>query len=73
MTPSQLHIHVEVDVRAGEFPIVTVGDPGVQGVDVTGIHGWGVNTPMAAEVALATMGFVMLVHIPKDGMLTMGL
>lgn len=28
---------------------------------------------MAAEVADATRGFVMLLHIPKDRMLTMGL
>ena len=39
ITPSQLHIHVEVEVRAGQFPIVTVGDPDTQGADVAGIHG----------------------------------
>ncbi len=72
MMPSQLHRQVEVDVRTGQFPIVTVGDPGIQGAEVTGIHGCGVNTPMAAAVALATIGFVMLLHIPKDRMLAMG-
>ena len=54
MTPAQLHIHVEVEFNAGQLPMVTVGDPGVQGEDVTGIQGWGVNTPIAADVADAT-------------------
>lgn len=33
----------------------------------TKLHGWGVNTPIAAAVAAATCGFVMEEHIPKGG------
>jgi hypothetical protein len=73
MTPAQLHIHVETEFNAGRLPIVTVGDPGVQGEDVTGIHGCGVNTPIAADVAAATWGFAKLLHIPKEVMFTMGI
>jgi hypothetical protein len=36
---------------------------------ITGIHGIGVNTPMAAEVAADTVGLAMERHIPKVGML----
>jgi hypothetical protein len=38
-----------------------------------GIHGIGVKTPSAAEVAEATVGFAKLLHIPKDIMFTNGL
>lgn len=37
-----------------------------------GIQGIGVSTPNAAVVALATVGFERLLHIPKVGMLIMG-
>ena len=37
--PSQLHIKVEVLFRAGLLPIMTVGEPGVQGAVVTGMQG----------------------------------
>ncbi len=36
------------------------------------MHGMGVNTPQAAEVADATVGFVTDLHIPKGSMFTMG-
>jgi hypothetical protein len=49
-----------------------VGAPGAQGAGVTGIHGIGVSTPIAADVAAATVGFAMLLHIPNGMMLTMG-
>ncbi len=46
-------------------PIETVGEPGVQGVTVTGTQGIGVRTPNAADVAEATAGLLMELHIPK--------
>jgi len=36
------------------------------------MQGIGVNAPMAAAVAAATMGFAMLWHIPKGIIFTMG-
>src|SRR5712672_2196068 len=70
MTP--VHMHMEELLRAGCLPIKTVGDPGVHGAVVAGMHGIGVNTPSAAAVAEATVGFAMDMHIPKVGMLVMG-
>jgi hypothetical protein len=40
--------------KAGKFLIITVGEPGVQGATRFGIHGCGVRTPKAADVAAAT-------------------
>jgi hypothetical protein len=37
------------------------------------MHGIGVSTPQAAEVAEATVGLANERHIPKVGMLTIGL
>ena len=34
------------------------------------LHGWGVNTPIAAAVAAATCGFIIEEHIPKEDKLT---
>jgi len=73
MTPPHVHIHVEVLLSAGLPFIITVGEPGTQGVAVAGIQGIGVNTPKAAAVAEATTGLVGVIHIPKGGMLTMGM
>lgn len=73
MMPPKLHIHVLVSLRAGLLPINTVKDPGIQGVDVTGVHGIGVRTPLAAAVAAATAGFAGELHEPKFGMLTNGI
>jgi hypothetical protein len=53
-------------LRAGLLPIITVGEPGVHGAVVTGMQGWGVNTPKAAEVAAATCGLLKVMHMPKD-------
>lgn len=47
--------------------------PGIQGATTLGIHGMGVSTPMAAEVAEATVGLDSELHMPNEGMLTMGL
>jgi hypothetical protein len=55
------------------LPIITVGEPGVQGAAVTGIQGWGVNTPAAADVAAATWGLIGVVHIPKGEIFFIGM
>ena len=47
--------------------------PGAHGAAITGMQGMGVSTPMAADVAEATVGFASDWHIPKGAMLTMGL
>jgi hypothetical protein len=53
-------------------PISTVGEPVVHGAGVFGTQGMGVRTPIAADVADATVGFAREVHMPKGMMLTMG-
>lgn len=72
MIPPQVHISWQVLVRTGCCPIFTVGEPGTQGLAVTGIQGTGVKTPKAAEVAAATAGFEGVVHMPNGIMLTIG-
>ena len=72
MTPAQAHIHFEVEFSAGLPPIVTFGEPGVQGEVVLGTQGWGVKTPSAAAVAAATCGLLGDEHIPNAGMLLIG-
>jgi len=72
MTPPQVHMSVEVLLRAGMPPIVTIGEPGAQGATVTGMQGIGVSTPSAAVVAEATAGFEGVMHIPNVGMFTIG-
>jgi hypothetical protein len=51
---------------------MTIGFPGVHGVGVAGTHGIGVNTPRAALVAAATVGFARELHIPKGATFIMG-
>lgn len=65
MTPPQLHMHLLELFSAGLLHISTVGDPGAQGAAHAGTHGIGVSTPIAAAVALATVGFARLLHIPN--------
>jgi hypothetical protein len=72
ITPPQLQTHTELLFKAGLFFIMTVGDPGVQGADVTGMQGAGVGTPIAAEVAVATAGLDSVVHMVKGIMFFMG-
>ena len=73
MTPPKAHVQVAGTVRAGFPPMKVVADPGVQGPAVTGVHGIGVSTPSAAAVALATVGFDRLEHIPNGGMPAIGM
>jgi len=72
ITPPHAQLHVHVDVSAGALLIMTVGEPGAHGLAVTGMHGWGVSTPNAADVAAATCGFDGVVHIPNGMMLAFG-
>jgi len=55
------------------FPIKTVGAPTAHGAGVTGTQGIGVNTPNAAAVADATVGFARDWHIPKGRIFASGL
>lgn len=73
MTPPNEQMHVEVLVNAGAGPDSTVGEPGIHGAAVIGVHGIGTKTPKAAAVAAATAGFAKLMHIPNPVMLTNGL
>lgn len=72
ITPPQVHMHVDVLLRAGMPPIMQVEEPGVQGDVVTGTQGIGVKTPRAAAVADATAGLAIDIHIPKVGIFVMG-
>ena len=72
MMPPQVQLHLLVLLSAGKFPISTPEAPGVQGVAVAGMHGTGVRTPRAADVAVATAGFDTVVHMPKGMMFTSG-
>lgn len=58
---------------AGTPPIITDVEPGAHGAAVAGMQGIGVNTPNAAAVADATVGFAMDMHIPKGMMLVIGI
>ncbi len=72
ITPPHIHWHVHVCVNAGIFWTKTLGEPGVHGATVDGMHGIGVSTPIAAAVAEATTGLAGQVHIPKGIMFTIG-
>jgi hypothetical protein len=73
MTPAHMHIKVQVLSSEGLWPSVTVTAPGVHGAVVTGMHGIGVSTPNAADVADATAGLARLMHMPNGMMLIIGL
>ena len=73
ITPAHMHMSFELFCRLGILPSNTVGAPGTHGAGVTGMQGIGVNTPSAAAVAAATIGFARLLQTPKGKMFTMGL
>lgn len=73
MLPPQAHLHFEFLVSAFLFAIFTLLEPGFHGPAITGMQGIGVSTPIAAEVAADTVGLDIERHIPKGGMLTMGM
>lgn len=66
-------MHLEVLFSAGILPTMTVGEPGAHGVVVAGMQGIGVNTPIAAAVAEATVGLAMDMHMPNGGMFIIGM
>ena len=70
--PPHAHIVVQPECSAGWPSTMTFVAPGVQGDVVTGTHGAGVKAPSLAAVAAATVGFDIVPHMPKVGMLTMG-
>jgi hypothetical protein len=72
ITPAHKQLHLEESFKAGMLPIITVAEPGAQGVTVLGMQGIGVKTPKAAEVAAATVGLANELHIPKVGMFAKG-
>lgn len=65
ITPPQLHMHLLELFSAGLLHTRTVGEPGAQGAAHAGMQGMGVSAPIAAAVALATVGFARLLHIPN--------
>ena len=73
MVPPHMHVSLLSLVRVGAPWVSTCVLPGAQGAVVFGMQGIGVSTPQAAEVAEATDGLANERHIPKVGMLTMGL
>jgi hypothetical protein len=73
ITPPQLQIAMESLFKIGIFFIITVGLSGNHGDTVSGMHGIGVSTPSAAAVAAITIGFAILIHIPKGIMLSIGM
>lgn len=58
-------------VRAGIEPRSTL-EGFAQGPAGEGTQGWGVNTPIAAEVAEETAGLAILLQSPKLGILVIG-
>ena len=72
MTPAQVQLQVALLPKAGSLPISVFVAPGIHGASVTGRHGIGVNAPIAAAVAAATWGLAMELHMPNDGILTIG-
>jgi len=70
--PPHAHMVVQAECSAGWPSTMTLLAPGVHGDVVTGTHGAGVKAPSLAAVAAATVGFDMVPHIPKVGMLTIG-
>ena len=72
IVPPHMQVQVLSDVRAGMPPSATVEAPGDHGPAMAGMHGCGVSTPRAAEVAAATCGFAGDVHIPKVAMFVIG-
>ncbi len=72
MTPPQAHWHVCVLSRAGMLPISVLAAPALHGPVVIGMQGWGVSTPIAADVAAATCGLASDMHMPNGMMFVIG-
>lgn len=72
IVPPREHTHLDVASTHGMPATRVVVDPGDHGEAMSGVHGCGVKTPLAAVVAATTAGFVKLAHIPNGGMFAMG-
>ncbi len=72
IVPAQAHWHVDPAVNTGTPAETTFVEPGCHGPVGTGMHGIGVRTPIAADVAAATAGFAGETHIPNGGMFATG-
>jgi hypothetical protein len=72
ITPSHVHMHLDIAFSPGRLFTITVGAPGAHGDVMMGRHGTGVGTPAAALVAEINAGFVGAMHIPNGGMLVIG-
>ena len=64
-------MHLALFISAGIFDTFTCPG-GAHGAVVTGTHGMGVNVPMAAAVALATVGLASDWHMPNGIMFDIG-
>lgn len=73
ISPPHMHRFVLMLSSAGMPPINTLIAPTFQGDVTTGMHGCGVNTPIAAAVAAATIGLLGVMHIPNGMMFFMGM
>jgi hypothetical protein len=69
--PPQVHIHLALLMSAGIFMTFTC-PPGLHGAVITGMHGIGVRTPIAAAVAEATCGLAIDWNMPKGMIFTIG-
>lgn len=73
IAPPHMQFNLHVLSSAGMLAIRTVVlPPGIHGATVAGIHGAGVGTPNAADVAAMTAGFDGAEHMPKGMTLTIG-
>jgi hypothetical protein len=71
--PPHMHVHISPLQTTGPVGMMTIGFEGSQGATVAGMHGIGVNTPRAAAVADATVGLVIVEHIPNVMIFTIGI
>src|SRR4051812_3343595 len=72
MTPPNAQLQVDPETSAGTLPSSVFGAAGIHGPATVGMHGIGVSTPSAAEVADATVGLDRLLHMANGGMLVAG-
>ena len=72
IAPPHAHMQVLLAVRTGSPLIEAFGEPGDHGAVMTGMQGWGVRTPRAADVAAATCGLDGVMHMRKGMMFVMG-
>ena len=75
--PDRIRVHGKFFFAGSEKHFVkgvTYGPfaPGTHGAEVAGMHGMGVNTPIAAAVAAATAGFAGDMHMPNGMMFAIG-